>query len=135
MFDTKIAVVLRDDLLTWQALNVNAFLVGGLVAQTPGIIGKPYEDLDGNRFNPLIAQPIIILSAGSELLTTIHGRCITRGITVSAYVEEMFSTGDDVANREVFSQFGPDNAKVVGIAMRADRKIVDKITKGASKHT
>lgn len=34
----------------------------------------------------------------------------------------------------VFSEFSPDNAKVVGMALRADKKIVDKITKGAKLH-
>ena len=29
-FDTKIAVLLRDDLEAWQRLNVTAFLVSGI---------------------------------------------------------------------------------------------------------
>ena len=29
-FDTKIAIVLRDDLETWQELNVTAFLASGV---------------------------------------------------------------------------------------------------------
>ncbi|SFQ39113.1 Protein of unknown function [Amycolatopsis rubida] len=29
-FDTKIAVLLRDDLASWQRLNVTAFLVSGV---------------------------------------------------------------------------------------------------------
>ena len=47
----------------------------------------------------------------------------------------MFSTGHDAANRAVFAQFGPDDAKVVGIALREDKKVVDKITKGAKMHS
>jgi len=46
----------------------------------------------------------------------------------------MFSTGHDAANRQVFSEFSPETAKVVGMALRADKKIVDKITKGAKLH-
>ncbi len=46
----------------------------------------------------------------------------------------MFATGHDAANRAVFANYGPEDAKVVGIAMRADKKIVDKITKGATMH-
>ena len=34
-FDTKIAVLVRDDLESWQRLNVTAFLVSGIVAATP----------------------------------------------------------------------------------------------------
>lgn len=31
-FDTKIKVILRDDLAPWQALNVTAFLMSGVGA-------------------------------------------------------------------------------------------------------
>ena len=31
-FDTKLVVILRDDLLTWQKLNVTAFLMSGIGA-------------------------------------------------------------------------------------------------------
>lgn len=46
----------------------------------------------------------------------------------------MFSTGHGAANRAVFPEFAPDDAKVVGIALRADKKLIDKITRGARMH-
>jgi len=52
-FDTKIAVLLRDDLLTWQRLNVSAFLVSGLGSTVPEVIGEPYQDADGVRYLPM----------------------------------------------------------------------------------
>ncbi|TWG98943.1 hypothetical protein L598_001700000370 [Mesorhizobium sp. J18] len=131
MFDTKFAIVLRDDLETWQALNVAAFLTSGIVGQTPDIIGEPYRDRAGNLYNGLSRQPIIILAANSDTIAKIHHRSLERGVTTSLYVEEMFATGHDEANRAVFAEFAPEDAKVVGIALRADRKLVDKITKGA----
>ena len=134
MFDTKIAIVLRNDLAPWQELNVTAFLTSGIVAQYPTIIGEPYRDAAGNVYNRLSVQPMVVLSAGQDDLRTIHRRSLERAVTTSLYVEEMFATGHDVANREVFGRFSPDEAKVVGIAMRADKKIVDKITKGARLH-
>ncbi|MCR9138324.1 MAG: DUF2000 family protein [Alphaproteobacteria bacterium] len=134
MFDTKIAIILRDDLAAWQALNVTAFLTSGIIAQHPGIIGEPYEDRDGNRYNALSGQPIIVLSAPAKLMKTMHARVLERQITVSLYTEEMFSTGHDAANRAVFSQYGQQDAKVVGLALCAARKVVDKITKGAGLH-
>jgi hypothetical protein len=134
MFDTKIAIVLRDDLAGWQALNVTAFLTSGIVAETPAIIGQAYRDAAGNVYNPLTIQPIVVLSADQETLRTIHRRSLERGVITSAYIEEMFSTGHDAANREVFAQFSPDDAKLVGLALRTDKKIVDKITKGARMH-
>jgi len=134
MFDTKIAIVIRDDLASWQALNVTAFLTSGIVAQAPAIIGEPYRDRSGNVYNPLSAQPIIILSADAATITEIHKRSLERSVRTSLYIEEMFSTGHDAANRAVFAEFAPGDAKVVGIALRDDKKIVDKITKGAKMH-
>jgi hypothetical protein len=134
MFDTKFAIVLQDDLPVWQKLNVTAFLTSGIVAQCPDIIGEPYRDRAGNIYNPLSIQPIIVLSADGPTLNAIHRRALERGVMTSAYVEEMFATGHDIANRAVFAQFAPDDAKIVGIALRADKKLVDKITKGARMH-
>ncbi|KKX34349.1 DUF2000 family protein [Rhizobium sp. LC145] len=134
MFDTKIAIVLRDDIAPWQALNVTAFLTSGIVAQYPAVIGEPYRDAAGNVYNALSIQPVVVLSADQETLRSIHRRSLEREVTVSLYVEEMFSTGHDAANRAVFAQFSPEDARVVGIAMRAEKKTVDKITKGAKMH-
>ena len=131
MFDTKFAIVLREDLPVWQKLNVTAFLTSSIVAQFPDIIGEPYRDRSGNSYNPLSIQPVIVLSADQATLATIHRRALERGVTTSLYVEEMFATGHDAANRAVFAEFGPDDARVVGIALRAEKKLVDKITKGA----
>ena len=116
---------------SWQKLNVTAFLTSGVVAQFPDIIGEPYRDRSGNLYNPLSIQPVIVLSADQATLAALHRRALERGVTTSLYVEEMFSTGFDAANRAVFAQFAPEDAKVVGIALRAEKKIVDKITKGA----
>jgi len=135
MFDTKFAIVLREDLAVWQKLNVTAFLTSGVVAQFPDIIGEAYRDRDGNLYNPLSIQPVIVLSADGSTLGAIQRRAIERGVTTSLYVEEMFSTGHDAANRAVFAEFAPDDARVVGIALRGDKKLVDKITKGARMHS
>lgn len=127
--------MLRDDLAPWQELNVTAFLTSGIIAQNPAIIGEAYRDAAGHVYNPMSIQPIVVLTANQETLRTIHRRSLEREVTTSAYIEEMFSTGHDAANREVFAQFAPEDAKLVGIALRAGKKIVDKITKGSKMHT
>lgn len=134
MFDTKIVIVLRDDLAAWQALNVTAFLATGIAGQMPEIIGEDYVDRDGNIYNPISVQPMIILEADGETMSKVHRRSLEREVRSSLYVEEMFATGHDAANRAVFAEFGPDDAKVVGIAFRAEKKIADKISKGAKMH-
>lgn len=134
MFDTKIAIVVREDLATWQKLNVTAFLMSGIVGASPDVLGEPYRDADGNNYHSLCIQPVIVLSADSDTLKTIHRRALERGASHGLYIEEMFSTGHDAANRAVFAENGAAEAKVVGIALREDKKLVDKITKGARMH-
>lgn len=126
--------MLREDLAVWQKLNVTAFLTSGIAAQKPEIIGEPYRDAAGNVYNAMSIQPVIVLSADEKAIAAIHRRALERAVKASLYVEEMFATGHDTANRAVFAQFGPDDAKVVGMALHADKKLVDKITKGAKMH-
>ena len=95
---------------------------------------RPYRDATGPLYNPLSVQPIIVLAADALAIATIHRRSLERGIVTSLYVEEMFATGHDAANHEAFARFGPETARVVGIGLRAERKLVDKIAKGARTH-
>lgn len=134
MFDTKIAIVVREDLATWQKLNVTAFLTSGLVGATAGLLGEPYEDAAGNTYNPLAVQPMIVLSADADALRTIYRRAMERGARLSLYIEDMFSTGHDAANRAAVKQYAPEAMTLAGLALREDKKTVDKITKGARMH-
>jgi hypothetical protein len=134
MFDTKIAIVVREDLAVWQKLNVTAFLTSGIVGAHEGLLGEPYEDADGHRYHPLVIQPMIVLSAAADTLRTIHRRVLERGVKASLYIEDMFTTGHDAANRAAVRQYPADGLNVVGLALREERKLVDKITKGARMH-
>lgn len=134
MFDTKIAIVIRDDLAVWQKLNVTAFLTSGVVGASDGLIGGTYEDADGNQYNSLLVQPVIVLAADAALIRKIYDRAMGRSVRMSLYTEDMFKTGHDAANRAVVKQFTADELNVVGLALRDDKKIVDKITKGAKMH-
>lgn len=133
-FDTKIAIIVRQDLLSWQKLNVTAFLATGIVSESTSLIGEAYVDADGNIFSSQSKQPIIVLTSDGDTLNKIHTRALSRHVKAAVYIEEMFSTGHDAANRAAFKEFSPDTAKVVGIGFIADKKIVDKITKGAKMH-
>ncbi len=135
MFDTKIAIIVRDDLAQWQKLNITAFLMSGITAANADLIGEQYVDKDGKRHLPMSRQPVIVLSATPNVLRNVRNRANERGIPTVAYIEEMFATGHDEANRAVFSEHTSSEENTVGIALRADKKIVDKITKGAKMHS
>ena len=135
MFDTKIAIIVRDDLAPWQKLNVTAFLMSGITAANTDLIGEKYVDKDGNQHLPMSRQPVIILSGAAKVLHNARNRANERGIATAAYIEEMFATGHDEANRAAFSEHMSNEDNTVGIALRADKKTVDKITKGAKMHS
>jgi hypothetical protein len=134
MFDTKIAIVVREDLAPWQKLNVTAFLAGGVVGAHPNLLGEPYEDAAGNIYNALVIQPVIVLSADADAIRTIYRRAMEQSLRFSLYIEEMFATGHDAANRAAVKQFPPEAMNVVGLALREDKKLLDKVTKGARMH-
>lgn len=133
-FDSKIAIIVREDLATWQKLNVTAFLTSGIVGAHPGILGEAYEDETGTSYHPLVVQPMIVLSADATAMRTIYRRAVERGVRLSLYIEEMFSTTHDAANRAVVRERDPEQMNVVGLGLRDLKKTVDKVTKGARMH-
>jgi hypothetical protein len=133
-FDTKIAVLLRDDLLPWQELNVTAFLTSGIATSEPGLVGEPYEDADGRRYLPMLRQPVLIHTADAAALTRAHAKALERGLPMALYTRELFSTGHDAANRAAVAAVPTAALDLVGIAVRGPRKVVDRITKGARMH-
>ncbi len=132
-FDTKIAVVVRDDLAVWQKLNVTAFTTSG-IAGSYDILGKPFEDADGARYLPMIVQPVMVYEASAEKLRTVYERARSREVDFALYTEELFSTPHDEANRAAVKAVKSADLKLVGLAFRAERKVADKLVKGLSLH-
>jgi hypothetical protein len=126
-FDTKIAVVVRDDLALWQAINVTAFLVSGIAGTVPGVVGQPYEDASGNEYLPMFVQPVLVYEADGTALRRACERAMSRGVTPAIYTRELFTTNHDEANRAAVAVVAADDLDLVGIAFRSERKTADKI--------
>ena len=133
-FDTKVVVLLRDDLEQWQALNVTAFLVSGIAANDPGLIGDPYEDADGVPYLAMIRQPVVVFEGDAGRLSSVHAKAVSRGLAMSVYTREMFSTGNDRDNRAAVRAVATDDLDLVGIAVHGPKNAVDKTFKGAALH-
>lgn len=133
-FDTKIAVLLREDLEPWQRLNVTAFLVSGLGSQFPEVIGEPYADADGTPYLPMFRQPVLVFEGTRETLTAAHGRALSRSLPRSVFTAELFTTGNDRDNRAAVRAVPKDRLDVVGLAVYGPRNAVDKVLKGSRMH-
>ena len=135
LFDTKIAVVIRADLQVWQKLNVASFLTGGIAAAFPECIGEAYEDASGTKYLSLIGQPILIYGADRAALLRALERALARNVKPALYTEDMFKTTHDEANRAAVKAVARADLNLVGIAMRAERKVIDKIVDGLKFHS
>ncbi|CAB3796629.1 DUF2000 domain-containing protein [Paraburkholderia fynbosensis] len=133
-FDTKVAIIVLDDLAVWQKLNVTAFLATGIAGAAPEALGEPYEDAAGRRHARLLGQPMMVYQADNAGLLRAFRQGIERELTRAVYVRAMFSTGHDEANREAFRAEPADAPDLVGIAVRGPKKAVDKAVKGLALH-
>ncbi len=134
MFDTKIALVVRNDLATWQRLNVVAFLATGVASAIPEMLGKPYIDANGYEYGNMLGQPMLVFEGDLTGLQKAHRKAIEQDLTIIPYVHAMFSTGNDEDNRAVFLAEDANQLNLVGVALRGPKKAVDKAIKGLSLH-
>ena len=133
-FDTKIAVLLREDLEVWQRLNVTAFLVSGIGQRATEVIGEPYADADGTEYLPMFRQPVLVFEGSKETLTKAHERAISRGVALSVFTADLFATGNDRDNRAAVRAVRTSGLDLAGMAVYGPRGVVDKIVKGARMH-
>ncbi|MET7699959.1 DUF2000 domain-containing protein [Streptomyces sp. NPDC005485] len=133
-FDTKIAVLLREDLEPWQRLNVTAFLVSGLGTAVPEVIGEPYEDADGVSYLSMFRQPVVVLQATKETLKAAHSRALSRAVPRAVFTSDLFTTGNDRDNRAAVRAVPTGELDLVGLAVYGPRNAVDKVVKGSRMH-
>jgi hypothetical protein len=133
-FDTKIGVVVRQDLAIWQKLNVIAFLSSAVAGGAPETIRQPYEDGSGHRYLPMFRQPVLVYAGDAAALTRAHGRVMSRGLCAAVYTEDLFGTDNDVDNRAAVRMVSTDRLKLVGLAAYGPKGSVDRALEGLRLH-
>ena len=131
--NTKIIVVVREDLAVWQKLNVTAFTISGL-AGSEYIVGENYIDASGNVYLPMSRQPILVFGATKQQIRNVYKRAMLRGIKFSLYTEELFKTYNDDDNRAAVAAVKSNDLNIVGMAMRGTKRQIDTISKGLKLH-
>jgi hypothetical protein len=129
-YDTKIGIVVRQDLAAWQKLNIACFLTGGLAKAFPEIVGEPYVDANQVAYLSLLRQPVLIFGAEKDELLNVTERARARSIQVAIYTEDLFTTYNDFDNRAAVASVLTADLNLVGVGLYADRRVVDKILKG-----
>jgi hypothetical protein len=127
-FDTKIAIVLLDELAVWQKPNATAFLVSGFAAADPSLVGEPYVDGSGNAYLPMFRQPVLVYAADAAGIRRAYERALARELDqLAIFTRELFTTAHDDANRAAVRSVAAGELDIAGIALRGGRKTVDKV--------
>jgi hypothetical protein len=134
-FDTKIAIVLRDDLAVWQKANATAFLVSGIAGSDPQTVGEPYVDGSGNSYLPMFRQPVLVFAGDAAAVRRAYERAMQREVAqLAIFTNDLFSTPHDDANRAAVAAVPAEELDLVGLALRADKKTVDKVVDRLKRH-
>ena len=132
-FDTKIAIVVREDLPTWQKLNMTAFLASG-IAGNGEVIGGPYIDGSGRQYRPMFRQPVTVLAGSAGDLRAAYDRAQSRGLAMAVFTDPLFATGHDEANRAALCATPAETMSIAGFAVHGPKNDVDRALKGLKLH-
>lgn len=131
-FDTKIAIVVREDLPVWQQLNMTAFLASAVAGGRDGVMGLPYQDGSGNAYLPMFRQPVLVFAADAAALRGVWERARERGLGLAVFTQDLFATGNDDDNRAAVRAVPAEKLDLAGLALHGRRADVDKAVKGLS---
>lgn len=134
MENTKAVVAVAEELAVWQKLNIVAFVSSGIGTVHPGLIGERYVDGSGLHYPPKLGIPCRVMVGTRDTLRRAFDRALERGLTVSPFTEQLFSTGNDVDNRAAIAAVATADLDLVGLAIVGPPRDVDKATDKLRPH-
>jgi len=124
--DPKLAVVVRDDLATWQKLNVTAFVVSGVGSIEPALVGERYRDASDVEYLSMFVTPVVVLAGDAAAVRRGFDLALGRGLAVAVYTDDLFATGNDADNRAAVAKVTTTDLSLAGFAVVGSRRDVDK---------
>jgi hypothetical protein len=136
MYDKKIAIVIKSDLLDWQKLNVTAFLASAIAIQFPETHGKAFTNASGATYFPFIKHPILVYKADTdEQLKRAFDRAKEREINMGIYTKPLFNTKNEEGNHIEIGKTTDAELDLAGIVLYGENKKVDKALDGLRFHS
>ncbi|MFS4470335.1 DUF2000 family protein [Chryseobacterium sp. T20] len=135
MYDKKVAIVIKDDLLPWQKLNVVSFLAGSIAIEFPETHGEKFVTADHEEFLAFIKHPTLIYKAdNTEKLQRAFRRSRDRELSIGVYTQQLFATRSGEENVLEIAKHPADHLDLVGIIVYGENKKVDKALDGLKFH-
>jgi hypothetical protein len=136
MYDKKITIVIKGDLLDWQKLNVAAFLASAVAIQFPETHGQAFTNASGSTYLPFIKHPMLIYKAETDdQLKRVFTRAKERGLNIGIYTRPLFNTKDEEGNHIEIRKCTDEEQDLVGIVLYGENKKVDKALDGLKFHS
>jgi len=135
MYNNKIAMVFRKDLLTWQKLNVAAFLASSVAIQFPETHGRAFITASGNSYLPFIKHPILVYAAETQDdINRAFKLAKERELGIGIYTEPLFSTKNEEGNIAEIARLADEELILVGMIVYGENKKVSKALDGLKFH-
>lgn len=135
-YDNKIAIVIKDDLQSWQKLNVASFLASSVAIKFPETHGKPFINASNSEYLPFIKHPILIFKAETqEEITRVFNRAKERELNIGIYTKPLFATKNEEENLIEIAKYKDEEQNLVGIIVYEDTKKVNKALDGLKFHS
>ena len=134
-YDNKIAIVIMDDLQTWQKLNAASFLASSVAIQFPETHGARFVNASGSEYLPFIKHPILIYKADTQAaIQRAFQRAKERGLHIGIYTEPLFATKNEQDNHREIGKFSDADQVLAGIVIYGESKQVTKALDGLKFH-
>ncbi len=130
-FSKRMAIVVRGDLPSWQAMNavahISAYL--GNKVKEPFDTGENFETKDGVKHPRNSQYAIIVLKGEAKDLTGFMGEVRASGLPYLGFIREMIETTDDAEIVQGLS--GKDDAEIeyLGIGLFGTNEVLKMLTK------
>lgn len=135
IYENKIAIVIKNDLMTWQKLNVASFLASSVAIKFPDTHGKSFVNASNSEYLPFIKHPILIFKADTEAeIKRAFARAKERELHIGIYTEPLFATKNEEENLVEIAKYNDEEQNLVGIVMYGDAKKVNKALDGLKFH-
>ena len=127
MYPNKIIIILRDDLKTWQKLNVTSFLAGAIAIKFTELHGNNLVTASGNSYLPFIKQPILVYKANnSDQMSRVFNRAKERDLHIGIYSSTLFATMTETDNLKAIASRTDEDQDLVGLVIYGDSKKAEK---------
>jgi hypothetical protein len=133
--ERKLAIIVRDDLASWQKLNVASFLAGAVAIQFPDTHGGPLVTASGTAYLPLFNQPVLVYRADDrEQIKRALTRAKERELHIGIYSYPLFATMTEEDNLRAIADKSDADQDLVGIVVFGEYKKVNKALDGLKLH-